>query len=163
MALLEAEKITKRFGGVVALDNASFNCDSGTITALVGENGAGKSTMVKVICGVYRPDGGEVRLKSQVIQPHNPADAARLGIVSVYQELSLMPHLTVAQNIWLSDPPHNSIGLIDFKEQTRRTDALLSGLGFPPHRSPTRLSLTCRWPTASWWKLPMRCSATLTC
>ncbi len=127
----EANNITKRFGGVVALDEASFSCDSGTITALVGENGAGKSTMVKVICGVHRPDHGEVLFKGRVIHPHNPADAAQLGIVSVFQELSLMPHLTVAQNIWISDPPRNSLGLIDFKEQSRRTEALLSGLGFP--------------------------------
>jgi ribose transport system ATP-binding protein len=131
VALLEANKITKRFGGVVALDNATFSCDSGTITALVGENGAGKSTMVKVVCGVHRPDGGEVLFKGQAIHPHNPADAGRLGIVSVFQELSLMPHLTVAQNIWISDPPRNSLGLIDFREQSRRTEALLSGLGFP--------------------------------
>ena len=91
MALLEANNITKRFGGVVALDSASFSCEAGTITALIGENGAGKSTMVKVVCGVHPPDVGEVIFNGQVIHPHNPADAARLGIVSVFQELSLMP------------------------------------------------------------------------
>jgi ribose transport system ATP-binding protein len=130
MALLEANHITKHFGGVVALDDASFCCDAGTITALIGENGAGKSTMIKVVCGVHAPDRGEVTFKGQVIHPHNPADAVKLGIVSVFQELSLMPHLTVAQNIWISDPPRNSLGLINFKEQIRRTETLLHSLGF---------------------------------
>ena len=130
MALLEAKNITKRFGGVTALDDASFSCDPGTITALIGENGAGKSTMVKVICGVHKPDAGEVLLKGQVIRPHNPADAAKLGIVSVFQELSLVPDMTVSQNIWLSNPLRNRLGLINFNEQAHRTTVLLHSLGF---------------------------------
>jgi len=130
MALLDAVNITKHFGGVIALDNASFSCDAGVITALIGENGAGKSTMVKVICGVYRPDAGQILFKGKEIRPHSPADASKLGIVSVFQELSLVPHLTVAQNIWLSNPILDSFGLIDFRAQSRRTEALLAELGF---------------------------------
>ena len=130
MALLEAKSISKRFGGVIALDNASFCCDPGTITALIGENGAGKSTMVKVICGVHRPDSGDILFKGKPIHPHSTADAAKLGIVSVFQELSLMPHLTVAQNIWIADPPRSSFGFIDFKKQSRVTAELLRRLGF---------------------------------
>ena len=130
MALLEAVNITKRFGGVIALDNASFSCDAGVITALIGENGAGKSTMVKVVCGVHRPDAGQILFKGKEIRPNSPADAVKLGIVSVFQELSLVPHLTVSQNIWLSDPILDSFGLINFREQSRRTEALLAELGF---------------------------------
>lgn len=130
MALLEAVNITKRFGGVVALDNASFSCEAGVITALIGENGAGKSTMVKIVCGVHRPDMGQILFKGEEIRPNSPADASKLGIVSVFQELSLVPHLTVAQNIWLSNPILNSIGLINFREQSRKTAALLADLKF---------------------------------
>ena len=130
MALLEANGITKRFGGVVALDNASFSCEAGKITALIGENGAGKSTMIKVVCGVHRPDSGDIIFKGQHIHPNNPADAVQLGIVSVFQELSLVPDMTVAQNIWLVNPIRNRIGLIDFKAQAAKTAALLDSLGF---------------------------------
>src|SRR5512147_2050915 len=101
MALLEAQGISKHFSGVVALDQAEFQCNSGEIHALLGENGAGKSTLVKILSGVLAPDGGVVKVSGQPVVFQGLAQAAQAGIVPVFQELSLVPDLTVAQNIFL--------------------------------------------------------------
>ena len=130
MTLIEAQHITRRFGGVVALDDAEFRCDVGEIHALLGENGAGKSTMVKILSGVLPPDSGTIHFKGEPIALNDPARAARLGIVPVFQELSLIPDLTVAQNIFLGDEPRNRWRLIDMAALNRRASALLADLEF---------------------------------
>ena len=112
MPILSAEGISKRFGGVVALNDASFACEPGEIHALLGGNGAGKSTMVKVLCGVQPPDEGVVTLKGQQVRFHSPADANAHGVVPVFQELSLIPDLTVAENLAMGREPRR-FGLID--------------------------------------------------
>src|SRR5512147_2707344 len=99
MPLIEAQHISKRFGGVIALDDAAFRCEAGEIHALLGENGAGKSTLVKILSGVFPPDAGTLLVGGRTVELDGPAQAARLGIVPVFQELSLIPDLTVAQNI----------------------------------------------------------------
>src|SRR4051794_30956178 len=106
MPLLSATGIVKRFGGVVALHAADFSCDAGEIHALLGENGAGKSTMIKVLCGVEQPDAGTVIYDGQAAPFSDPAGAVEAGIVPVFQELSLVPDLTVAQNLVLGHEPH---------------------------------------------------------
>src|SRR5215207_5558395 len=88
MPLLTAEGIGKRFGGVVALDDAAFACEAGEIHALLGENGAGKSTMVKILCGVQPPDTGDLTFKGEPVAFRNPSAAVTAGIVPVFQELS---------------------------------------------------------------------------
>ena len=103
--LLEAVGIRKRFGGVVALDGASLQCQAGEIHALLGANGSGKSTLAKVVTGVVAPDSGEVRIRGRVEQITGPVDMARLRIAAVYQELSLIPQLTVAENVLLNREP----------------------------------------------------------
>ena len=130
MTLLGATGIDKRFGGVVALDGADFACEAGEIHALLGENGAGKSTMVKVLCGVHPPDAGTIAYNGQTVTFHVPSDAVAAGIVPVFQELSLVPDLTVAENLFIGSEPRTRVGLVDGKRMNREAGDLLTRLGF---------------------------------
>jgi ribose transport system ATP-binding protein len=130
MALIEAQQISKHFGGVVALDAADFRCEAGEIHALLGENGAGKSTLVKILSGVFPPDTGTLLFAGQPLVLTGPAQAARMGIVPVFQELSLIPDLTVAQNILLGREPRTRWGLIDMAALHERAADLLGEFGF---------------------------------
>ena len=120
--------ISKRYGGVRALENVDFACGRGKIHAVLGENGAGKSTLIKIIAGVVAPDAGELRLDGTLRQFQNPAAAAAAGIVCIFQELSLMPDLSVADNISILSPPRR-LGMIDHHAQRRRAEALLAEVG----------------------------------
>jgi ribose transport system ATP-binding protein len=120
--------ISKRYGGVRALENVDFACGRGKIHAVLGENGAGKSTLIKIIAGVVAPDAGELRLDGALRQFQNPAAAAAAGIVCIFQELSLMPDLSVADNISILSPPRR-FGMIDHRAQRRRAEALLAEVG----------------------------------
>jgi ribose transport system ATP-binding protein len=122
------EGISKHYGGVRALDGARLACARGRIHAVLGENGAGKSTLIKCLSGVVRPDAGTIELDGVPVDLHRPTDAHRLGIVPVFQELSLLPDLTVADNISIVDPPRR-FGLIDGRAQRRRAEAALARLG----------------------------------
>jgi len=130
MPLLSATGIDKRFGGVVALDGAGFACEAGEIHALLGENGAGKSTLVKILCGVQPADAGELRYRGDPVAFRHPAAAAAAGIVPVFQELSVVPELSVAQNLFLGREPRTPFGLIDGRRLRRRAAELLAELGF---------------------------------
>ncbi len=101
MIVLEAKGIKKHFGGVIALSNGNLQCKQGKITGLLGANGSGKSTLSKIIAGVYRADAGEIRYNGKVVHYRNPNEARRDGIALVFQNLSLVPDLTVWQNIVL--------------------------------------------------------------
>ena len=120
--------ISKRYGGVRALENVDFSCQQGKIHAVLGENGAGKSTLIKIIAGVVQPDSGELRLDGAVRQFSYPAAATAAGIVCIFQELSLMPDLSVADNISIASPP-TRFGVIDARAQRRRAEALLAEVG----------------------------------
>src|SRR5438128_7284325 len=98
---LSARGLTKRFPGVLALDAVDFYARAGEVHALMGENGAGKSTLIKVLTGVYSYDAGEMHLAGTPICPVSPLHAQRLGIATVYQEVNLIPALSVAENIFL--------------------------------------------------------------
>ena len=130
MPLLSATGIDKRFGGVVALDGADFACEAGEIHALLGENGAGKSTMVKVLCGVHPPDAGAMVYDGETVAFRGPSDAVAAGIVPVFQELSLVPDLTVAENLFIGEEPRSRLGLVDAKRMRREAADLLGSLGF---------------------------------
>ena len=117
--------VSKHFQGVRALEAVDFACRPGSIHAVLGENGAGKSTLIKIISGVLRPDAGEMRLGGRPVAFETPAEATRAGIVPIFQELSLIPDLTVADNISLADPPRR-LGLIDRRAQVSRAEALLA-------------------------------------
>ncbi len=128
MAFLSFHNITKRFPGVLALDQVSFDVARGTCHALIGENGAGKSTMGKILAGVYTADAGEIRLEGQVIHPANPLVARQLGIAMVHQELAFCPNLTVAENLCLGDLPRRA-GWIDRPRMAEQARAMLSEIG----------------------------------
>src|SRR3954468_13999125 len=96
MALLEVIDVSKTFPGVRALDQVSFTLQPGEVHALVGENGAGKSTLIKVLTGVYRPDGGELRYQDEPAQFGTPMDAQHAGISTIYQEVNLIPLMSVS-------------------------------------------------------------------
>jgi ribose transport system ATP-binding protein len=130
MALLSAIDISKRFGGVTALDEASFSCEAGEIHALLGGNGAGKSTMVKIICGVVEPDEGTITLDGQPVAFGSPARANAAGIIPVFQELSLVPDRTIAENLFLQREP-TRFGFVDRRAMRQQTTALLASLEFP--------------------------------
>lgn len=102
---LRFEKISKRYPGVRALDEVSFEVTEGSCHALMGENGAGKSTLGKILAGVQRSDGGEIRLRGEVIRPTDPLTARQLGIAMVHQELAFCPNLSVAENLCLGALP----------------------------------------------------------
>ncbi|TMQ13269.1 MAG: sugar ABC transporter ATP-binding protein [Deltaproteobacteria bacterium] len=130
--LLRMEGISKHYGGVRALEGARLACARGRIHAVLGENGAGKSTLIKVLAGVVQPDAGTIELAGEPIALPDPAAASRAGIVSVFQELSLLPDLSVADNIGIVDPPrmwHRTWGPIDRRAQRRRAEAALARVG----------------------------------
>ncbi|WP_442810576.1 sugar ABC transporter ATP-binding protein [Streptomyces sp. Wh19] len=128
-AVLEARSVSKRFPGVMALDDVSFSLRAGETHALVGENGAGKSTLIKVLTGVHRPDGGELRLGGQPVRFARPFEAQQAGISTIHQEVNLVPLMSVARNIFLGREPKNRIGLIDFARMHREATELLDGFG----------------------------------
>src|SRR5687768_7266666 len=99
--LLTLRDISKSFQGVCALDKAQLTLRPGEIHALMGENGAGKSTLIKVLTGLYANESGEMRLSGRPIAPRSPLEAQQLGISTVYQEVNLIPSLSVAENIYL--------------------------------------------------------------
>jgi len=109
-ALLEMRGISKGFPGVQALDNVDFTLQAGEVHALMGENGAGKSTLIKVLTGVYPRDAGEIRLGGTPVHPRSTKHAESLGISTVYQEINLIPHLSVAENICLGRQPTTNLG-----------------------------------------------------
>jgi monosaccharide-transporting ATPase len=121
--------VSKRFPGVLALDGVSLELFPGDIHALVGENGAGKSTLIKVITGVYQPDAGQLRLNGEPVSFANPAAAQAAGISTIYQEVNLIPLLSVARNIYLGREPRNRFGLIDFRRMNADARALLAEYG----------------------------------
>jgi len=126
--LLALSGVSKRYGGVRALAGVDFACRAGSIHAVLGENGAGKSTLIKIISGVVQPDEGSITLAGRQVTFPTPHAANAAGIVCIFQELSLMPDLSVADNISLTTPPKRW-GLIDHRAQRRRAEALLARVG----------------------------------
>lgn len=127
-SLLEASGISKQFPGTLALDNVQLELQAGEIHAVVGENGAGKSTLMKILSGVYTADTGEVRFEGQPLTIASPRDALAHGIAIVHQELSLVPALTVAENIYPGRLPTNAIGFVKYGELFRRAAEVLHSI-----------------------------------
>jgi len=128
-ALLQMRDICKRYPGVQALSDAALDVRAGEVHVLLGENGAGKSTLMKILSGAVRRDAGDILLDGTAVDIPDPASARRLGISTIYQELSLVPHLTVAENIFLGKAPTSWPGIVDWTAM--RTDAarILESLG----------------------------------
>lgn len=127
--ILELSNISKYFPGVQALKDVRFDILPGEVHALIGENGAGKSTLIKIISGVYLPDEGTLRMHQQERPPfHSPRDAQAAGIATIYQELSLYPDLTAAENIFMGHAPRNRFGAVDWPAMRRQAQEILASL-----------------------------------
>ncbi|MBX3620715.1 MAG: sugar ABC transporter ATP-binding protein [Rhizobacter sp.] len=126
--LFEMQGVSKRYGGVRALQGANLAVGAGRIHAILGENGAGKSTLIKVMAGVVAPDEGRMLLGGQAVSFRSPSAANAAGIVCVFQELSLVPELSVADNLFLADPPRR-FALIDHGAQRRMAEEALARAG----------------------------------
>ncbi len=127
-AFLELRDVKKHYGGVRALDGVSFQCSRGSIHAVLGENGAGKSTLIKIISGVVQPTAGEILMDGKLRKYERPIDATRDGVTCIFQELSLMPDLNVADNISIASPPKR-FGMIDQRAQRAKAEELLACIG----------------------------------
>ncbi len=144
MDLIIANGVSKRYGGIVALSEAEFSARAGEVHALLGENGAGKSTFIQILSGAVRHDAGTILVDGQDYRPANPDAARSRGIAAVFQELSLVPDLTVEQNIWFRHEPLTALGMSDRKALRRRTVELLEKYEFPelrPDQEVRRLTL----------------------
>ena len=126
--ILELRNITITFPGVIALDNVDLDVVQGEVHILVGENGAGKSSLIKLLCGVYFPDQGEITYAGAPYRPRSPLDAIKSGIHAVYQEFNLLSYLSVAENIFFEKLPRKG-GLVDYKTLYRETTAILDTIG----------------------------------
>lgn len=127
--LLSISGVSKEFPGVKALNNVHFDLNEGEVHAIVGENGAGKSTLMKILSGIYKKDSGEITYKGKSVNIPNPFEAQKLGISIIHQELNLMPHLTVAENIFIGREDRFPGGVfLDSKKLIKATTDLLTEL-----------------------------------
>ncbi|HVK65993.1 MAG TPA: ATP-binding cassette domain-containing protein, partial [Polyangium sp.] len=136
------EHISKRFGRATVLDGVSLDLHAGEVHALLGENGAGKSTLLKILAGVYTDHGGTILLEGRPVRPRSPAHAGALGIAVIHQELSLLPALSIAENLFV-ERPLGRFGFIDRRQERARAARVLAevGLDLDPDILVERLSL----------------------
>lgn len=123
-ALVAFQSVNKSFGSTRALVDLSLQGSAGSVHAITGENGAGKSTLMNLLAGVHQPDSGEIRVRGQALRIESPAQAQRAGISTIFQELSLVPNLTVAENLFLGREPHRA-GIVDRSFMRRRAEQAL--------------------------------------
>ena len=135
-SLLKLVGITKRFGPVVALDNVDFHVSYGEVVGLVGDNGAGKSTLAKIIVGYHRPDKGKIYFEGREVKFKSPADARRVGIEIVYQDMALVPYMSIYRNLFLNREVIKRVGpfkVLDKKKMKELTLKLLQDIGIKKH------------------------------
>lgn len=123
--IVRLQNVSRYFGGITALKDVDFSCSSGTVHGILGENGAGKSTLIKILSGVLEPSEGQLVVDGKPVQYRSPSEAAADGIVCIFQELSLIPDLSVAENIFVDQPPRR-FGLIDASAQRRMAESVLA-------------------------------------
>ncbi len=123
--IVQLEKVSRYFGGITALKDVDFSCSAGSVHGILGENGAGKSTLIKILSGVLPPSEGRLLVDGKPVQYQSPSQAAKDGIVCIFQELSLIPDLSVAENIFIDQPPRR-FGLIDNSAQRRMAEKVLA-------------------------------------
>lgn len=128
--ILKVSGIAKSFPGVQALKNLDFDVFPGEVHALCGENGAGKSTLMRILAGNEQPDSGEIRFRGEPVSFRHPLDAKQKGILLIHQELSLVPELSVAENIFLGDLPRKGIGQLDRKDLHKRARMILDSMNY---------------------------------
>ncbi|HZG92118.1 MAG TPA: ATP-binding cassette domain-containing protein, partial [Pseudonocardia sp.] len=142
-ALLAVRGVTKSFGAVAAVRDVSFELHPGEVHALVGENGAGKSTVVKMLAGVHEPDAGTIELAGRPLRLSTPADALAAGIAVIYQEPTLFPDLSVAENVVMGRQPTRSWGRVDRRAMHALAAGFFGRLGvaIDPERPARGLSI----------------------
>ncbi|CAH2714157.1 Ribose import ATP-binding protein RbsA [Neobacillus rhizosphaerae] len=127
--LLEMREISKEFPGVKALDHVSIHVNQSEILALLGENGAGKSTLMKVLAGVHQPSNGQIYINGEPVTIEGPKHSQKLGISIIYQEFNLIPHMSVAENVFIGREPRKTKGIIDCKQVKQETRKWLERVG----------------------------------
>ncbi|MEB3102462.1 sugar ABC transporter ATP-binding protein [Ferviditalea candida] len=127
--LLKMRDIKKIFPGVIALDGVELTLEHGEVHALMGENGAGKSTLIKILTGAYQKDGGTIHFDQREVNFRTPMEAQLGGISTIYQEVSLIPYLSVTENIFMGREPKNNWGIVDWKTAHREAEAILEDMG----------------------------------
>ncbi len=147
--ILEARGIVKDFPGQRALDHVDFDVRPGEVHALIGENGDGKSTLIRIIAGLYRADEGEILVDGNHRNIANPRESQALGLAFIHQELNVVPHLSAAENIFLGRYPRNGLGLVNLNKMVQQAhdipDALNVGADL---RTPAQmLSVIQQWKT----------------
>lgn len=142
LPVLEVEGLSKSYSGVPALVEGRFRLHAGSVHALCGGNGAGKSTFLKIVMGIIGRDGGTIRRNGREVAFSNPAEALKNGIAIVEQELSPVPAMTVAENIYMGREPLRSFGRIDFATMNRKTQHLIDGFGFAIRATDMLMDLT---------------------
>ncbi|HBN31880.1 MAG TPA: hypothetical protein DD416_11825 [Rhodobacteraceae bacterium] len=130
-AILSLDAVTKDFPGVRALSEVSLSLYPGKVTALIGENGAGKSTVVKILTGIYQPDGGKILVDGKPVHFANAQAAAAHGITAIHQETVLFDELSVAENIFLGHAPRNRFGLLDTAAMVAKAREILTEIEAP--------------------------------
>ena len=128
--IIELEKVTKRFGGITALNNASLKVNKGEVVGLIGDNGAGKSTLIKTLVGVHNPDDGDIKIRGDKVNNWNALKAREAGIETVFQDRALCPQQSIVWNIFMGKELKYPFGFIRDKEQITEANRLIRELGF---------------------------------
>ena len=128
--IIELEKVTKRFGGITALNNASLKVNKGEVVGLIGDNGAGKSTLIKTLVGVHNPDDGGIKIRGDKVNNWNALKAREAGIETVFQDRALCPQQSIVWNIFMGKELRYPFGFIRDKEQITEANRLIREIGF---------------------------------
>ena len=128
--IIELEKVTKRFGGITALNNASLKVNKGEVVGLIGDNGAGKSTLIKTLVGVHNPDDGDIKIRGNKVNNWNALKAREAGIETVFQDRALCPQQSIVWNIFMGKELKYPFGFIRDKEQITEANRLIREIGF---------------------------------
>jgi inositol transport system ATP-binding protein len=126
--LLVMSGVSKRFPGVLALDNVDFAVAPGEVHALLGENGAGKSTLIKILAGAEQPDSGTITFDGTPISPASPHDSQQMGIVTIYQEFTLAPNMTIAENVFIGREPGSKL-FVNWQKMASETRLVTGRIG----------------------------------
>ena len=128
--IIELKNVTKKFGGITALDSASLHVDKGEVVGLIGDNGAGKSTLIKTLVGVYKPDNGEIIIKGKKVNNWNTKKAREAKIETVFQDRALTPQQSIEWNIFMGKELRHPFGFIKVKEQIKEANKIIREIGF---------------------------------
>ena len=128
--IIQLDKVTKKFGGITALNKASLNVKKGEVVGLIGDNGAGKSTLIKTLVGVYSPDEGHILIRGKNVNSWNALKAREAGIETVFQDRALTPQQSIVKNIFMGKELRYPFGFIKEKEQIKEANRLIREIGF---------------------------------